>query len=153
MPWWYYKGKITKPINNGKDIVIIKPGDTFEAPVSAVHDLQRIKLVVDVTKKVEIRLLREKRKKEKLAVAEEKKKLQKKIEIKKEENKLEIDYNEMKKEKLPRRRPRRSKKKVVEKPVEVELENKLEENKLEETEDQSIVVVETAKPEEQQEDS
>ena len=104
MPWWYYKGKITKPVNNGKDVVIIKPGDIFEAPVSAVHDLQRIKLVIDVTRKVEIKMLREKRKEEKLKAAEEKKKLQKKIE---EANKLKNTHNEIKVEKAPRRRPSR----------------------------------------------
>jgi hypothetical protein len=147
MPWWYYKGKITKPINNGKDIVIIKPGDIFEAPVSAVHDLQRIKLVVDVTRKIEIRLLREKRKKEKLAAAEEKKKIQKKIE---EENKFKNNHNEIKK--APRRRPRRSKKKVVEQSVEPVVEQPVE-VKLEENKDQSIVIAETVKPEEQQEDN
>ena len=140
MPWWYYKGKITKPVNNGENVVIIKPGDTFEAPVSAVADLKRINLVVDITKKVEIKLLREKRKKERLKALEEKKKAQQKKEIKNKEKEIENNYNKIKTEEPRRKRPRRSKKSVPEKPVEVELE----ENK-----DQSIVVVETATPEEQ----
>lgn len=46
MPWWYYKGKTTTPVDlPGSGPTIIKPRMRFEAPLSAVAHLKRIGMV------------------------------------------------------------------------------------------------------------
>jgi hypothetical protein len=47
MPWWYYRGRVTTPVEiPGKGSTIIRPRMRFQAPLPAVMHLKNIGLVV-----------------------------------------------------------------------------------------------------------